>query len=70
MAAIGDCDVLVAAVGPDGESPGVVGVELGKWDVCDVELVCRRQFGGLAACINAWFFSGWCVRLYRYSKAI
>ncbi len=26
----GDGDVLVAAASPDGESPGVVGVELGK----------------------------------------
>jgi hypothetical protein len=28
----GDGDVLVAAANPDGESTGVVGVELGKWE--------------------------------------
>ncbi len=32
-------DVLVAAASPDGESPSVISVELGKQEVCDVELV-------------------------------
>ncbi len=54
-----DYDVLVAAVSLDGESPNVVGVKLGKWEVCDVELVGRGQFGGLVAGIAAWFLSGW-----------
>ncbi len=70
LGVIGSCDVLVAAACPDGVSPGVVGVELGKRDVCDVELVCRGNFGGLAAWIVAWFFSGGCVQLCEYSKAI
>jgi hypothetical protein len=61
LAVVGGCDVLVGAGCPDGESPGVVGVELGKWEVCDVELVGRGQFGGLAPWIEAWFLSGWCV---------
>ncbi len=38
-ALVGDVDVLVAAASLDGESAGVVGVELGKWEVRDVELV-------------------------------
>jgi hypothetical protein len=54
----GDCDVLVAAASLDGESPGVIGVKLGKWEVHDVELVGRGQFGGLVAGIAAWFLSG------------
>ncbi len=53
LAVVGDRDVLVAAACLDGESPGVVGVELGKWEVHDVELVGRGQFGGLASWINA-----------------
>ncbi len=43
----GDGDVLVAAASPDGESSGVVGVELGKRKVRDVELVSGRQCSGL-----------------------
>jgi hypothetical protein len=70
LAVIGDCDVLVAAACPDGESPGVVGVELGKWDARDVELVCRGKFGGLDAWIDTWFFIGWCFWLCKYSKTI
>ncbi len=35
----GDGDVLVAAASPDGESSRVVGVELGKQEFHDVELV-------------------------------
>jgi hypothetical protein len=33
LAVVGDCDVLVAAVCLDGESPSVVSVELGEWEV-------------------------------------
>ncbi len=39
VAVEGDCDVLVAAASLGGESFGVVGVEFGKREVCDVELV-------------------------------
>jgi hypothetical protein len=35
LAVVGNCDVLVAAACPDGESPNVVGVELGDWEVCE-----------------------------------
>ncbi len=45
----GNSDVLVATASPDGESPGVVGVELGKREVRDVELVSGGHFGGLVA---------------------
>ncbi len=47
VAVEGDGDILVAAASPDGESSGVVGVELGKQEVCNVELVSGGQFGGL-----------------------
>ncbi len=57
----GDGDVLVAAASPDGESTGVVGVELGKREVRDVELVGGGQCGGLVNGVF-WFISGWCVR--------
>ncbi len=70
LGVIGNHDVLVAAACLDGESPGVVGVELGNWDVCDVELLCRGKFGGLAYWISAWFFSGQCVQLYEYIEVI
>ncbi len=53
----GNDDVLVATVSPDGESPGVVGVELGKREVCDVELVGGWQCGGLEDGVF-WFISG------------
>ncbi len=57
VAVEGNGDVLVAAARPDGESPGVVGVELGKQEVCDVELVgggqCSRLVDGVF-----WFISG------------
>ncbi len=45
----GDGDILVAAASAsmDGESSGVVGVELGKQEVCDVELVGGEQWLGL-----------------------
>ncbi len=34
-----NCDGLVAAASLDGESPRVIGVKLGRWEVRDVELV-------------------------------
>jgi hypothetical protein len=55
----GNYDVLVAAASPDGESPGVVGVALGKWEVRDVELIGGGRFGGLVAGIATWLLSGW-----------
>ncbi len=53
----GDGYVLVAALSPDGEFPGVVGVELGKQEVHDVDLIGGGQCGGL---VNGffWFISG------------
>jgi hypothetical protein len=60
LAVVGNCNVFVATACPDGESPSVTGVELGKWEDRDVELVGRGQFGG-AAWNDAWFLSGWCV---------
>jgi hypothetical protein len=36
VAVKGNGDVLVAAASLGGESSGVIGVELGKWEVCDV----------------------------------
>jgi hypothetical protein len=66
----GNGDVLVAAASLDGESPGVVGVELGKWEVCDVELVSGGQCGGLVAGISIWFISGWCPRHGKWCKAV
>ncbi len=53
----GDGDVLVAAASLDGESPGVVGVELGKQEVHDVELVGGGQCDGLVDGVF-WFISG------------
>ncbi len=70
LAVEGNCDVLVTAASPDGESPGVVGVKLGKWEVRDVELIGRGQFGGLVSGIAAWFLSGWCVCLGKWCKAV
>ncbi len=69
MAVEGDGDKLVAAAGPDGESTGDVGVELGKWEVCDVELVCGGQCGGLVTGIF-WFVSGFCFRRGKWCKAV
>ncbi len=51
-------DVLVAAASLDGESPGVIGVELGKWEVRDVDLVSGGRCGGLVAGISIWFIGG------------
>ncbi len=70
LGVIGNLDLLLAAACLDGESPGVVGVELGKWDICDGELIYRGKFGGLTGWIGAWFFSRLCVRLCKYSEAI
>ncbi len=60
VAVEGNGDVLVAVASPDGESTSVVSVELGKQEVCDVELVGGGQFGGLVNGVF-WFISGWCV---------
>ncbi len=65
----GDIDVLVAAASPDGESTGVVGVELGKQEVSDVELVSGGQCSGLVNGIF-WFVSGWCVWHGKWCKAV
>ncbi len=65
----GNGDVLVAAASPDGEFSGVVGIELGKQGVRDVELVCGGQCGGLVTGIF-WFISGWCVQHGKWCKAV
>jgi hypothetical protein len=66
----GNGNVLVAAASLDGESPGVIGVELGKWEVRDVELVSGGQCGGLVARISVGFISGWCPRRGKWCKAV
>ncbi len=66
----GNGDVLVATVSLDGESSGVVGVELGKWEVHDVELVSGGQCGGLVAGISVWFIIGLCIRRGKWCKAV
>jgi hypothetical protein len=53
----GNGDVLVAAASPDGESPSLVSVELGKWEVSDVELVGGGLCSGLVDGVF-WFISG------------
>ncbi len=70
VAVEGDCDVLVAAAIPDGESPSVVGVKLGKWEVHDVELVGGGQFGGFVVGIAIWFLSGCLVWCGEWCKAV
>ncbi len=64
-----DGDVLVAAASPNGESPGVVGVELSKREVRDLELV-----GGGQCCWlvdgDFWLISGYCVRRGKWCKAV
>ncbi len=62
-------DVLVAAVSLDGESTGVVGVELGKQEVHDVELISGEQCGGLVTGIF-WFISGLCIWRGKWCKAV
>ncbi len=69
VAVEGDGDVLVATGSPDGESSGVVGVELGKQEVCDVELVSGGQCGGLVTRIF-WYVSGWCIWCGKWCKAV
>ncbi len=58
----GNGDLLVAAASPDGESSGVVGVELSKRKVRDVEVVSGGQWGGLVTGTSVWFISDWCIR--------
>ncbi len=65
----GNGDVLVAAAILDGESSGVVGVELGKREVRDVELISGGQCGGLVTGI-IWFVSGWCIQRVKWCKAV
>ncbi len=67
---VGNCDVLVTAASLDGESSGVVGVELGKWEVRDVELVGGGQCSGLVAGISVRFISGWCDQHGKWCKAV
>ncbi len=64
----GNSDVLVAAASLDGESSSVVGVELGDWEVCDVELGSGGQCGGLVTGIF-WYVSGWCIQRGKWCKA-
>ncbi len=65
----GDGDVLIATASLDGESTGVVGVELGKREVCDVELIGGGQCGGLVNGVF-WLISGWCVWRGKWCKAV
>ncbi len=69
VAVEGNGDVLVATASPDGESSGVVGVELGKQEVHDVELVSGGQCSGLVTGIF-WFISGWYVWHGKWCKAV
>ncbi len=62
-------DVLVAAASLDGESTGVLGVELGKQEVHDVEFVSGGQYGELVNGIF-WFIGGWCIRRSKWCKAV
>ncbi len=65
----GNGDVLVAAASPDGESTGVIGEELGKQEVRDVELVGGGHCSGLVNGVF-WFISGWCIRRGKWCKAV
>ncbi len=67
---VGNHDVLVAVACLDGVSSGVVSEELVEWEVHDVELVGEGQFRGLAAWIDTWFLSVWCICRRDYCKAI
>ncbi len=69
-AADGDGDVLVAPASLNGESPGVFGIELGKREVRDVELVSGGQCGGLVAGISVWFVNGWCIWRGKWCKVV
>jgi hypothetical protein len=65
----GNGDVLVAAASPDGESSCVVGVDIGKWEAGNVELVSEGQCSGRVTGI-IWFLSGWYVRHGKWCKAV
>ncbi len=65
----GNGDVLVAAASLDGEPTGVVGVELGKREVRDVELIGGGQCSGLVNRVF-WFISGWCVQHGKWCKVV
>ncbi len=69
VAVEGAGDVLVATASPDGESTSVIGGELGKQEVHDVELVSVGQCGGLVAGIF-WFVSGLCIRRGTWCKGV
>jgi hypothetical protein len=64
FAVVGDCDVLVAAGCLDGESSGVVSVELGEWYVCNLELIGEEQLGG-ACCLVPSSVTQWVVHQVR-----
>ncbi len=55
---------------PDEESSGVVGVELGKQEVSDVELISGGRCGGLVTGISVWFVSGWCIQHGKWCKVV
>ncbi len=65
----GNGDVLVAVASLDGEFTGVFGVDLGKREVRDIELVGGGQCGGLVDGVF-WFISGWCVQHGTWCKAV
>jgi hypothetical protein len=65
----GNGDVLVAAASLVGEATSVIGVELGKQEVRDVELVSGGQCGGLVTGIF-WFVSGLCIQCGKWCKAV
>ncbi len=58
LAVVGNHGVLVATACLDGEFPGVVSVELGKWEDHDVELVGKGQF---ACCLDRCLVPQWVV---------
>ncbi len=65
----GDGNVLVAAASPDGDSTSAVGVELGKQEVHDVELVSGGQCSGFVTGIF-WSVSGLCIRRSKWCKEV
>ncbi len=60
---------MVAAARPDGEFTCVVGVELRKREVHDVELVVGGQCGELVNVIFG-FVSGWCIQRGKWCKVV
>ncbi len=68
-AAVVGNDVLVATASLFGESTSVVGIELDKQEVRDVELVSGGQCGGLVTGIF-WFVSGLCVQCGKWCKGV